>query len=62
MEQTLCLLEVMKMFQPLSLSSFNKSGTEVYPANTGYVVTHAKGVDGQQVNKGDLLFVVRPVS
>ncbi len=60
-DQTLCLLEVMKMFQPLSLSSFNTSGAELYPANGRYRVTHVKGVDGQQVNKGDLLFVVRPV-
>ncbi|MCP5160116.1 MAG: ATP-grasp domain-containing protein [Hahellaceae bacterium] len=58
--QTLCLLEVMKMFQPLSLSSFNQAGQELYPAHTTYRVTHVKGDDGQQVNRGDLLFVIEP--
>lgn len=59
--ETICLLEVMKMFQPLTLSSFNSKGNELYPAKNNYEVTHIKGVDGQQINKDDLLFVVRPV-
>ena len=60
-DQTLCLLEAMKMFQPLSLSNFNKKGKEVYPAHQKYQITHIKGVTDQQVNKGDLLFVIKPV-
>ena len=60
-DQTLCLLEAMKMFQPLTLSSFNKSGKEIYPADQKYKITHIKGVAGQQVNRGDLLFVIKPV-
>ncbi|UZE95068.1 ATP-binding protein [Alkalimarinus alittae] len=60
-DQTLCLLEAMKMFQPLSLSSFNKKGKDVYPADQKYKITHIKGVAGQQVNRGDLLFVIKPV-
>ena len=60
-DQTLCLLEVMKLFQPLSLSSFNRNGRELYPADQEYQVVHIKGMDGQHVNKGDLLFIVKPV-
>ena len=60
-DQTLCLLEVMKLFQPLSLSSFNRNGRELYPANQQYQVVHIKGMDGQHVNQGDLLFIVKPV-
>jgi len=60
-DQTLCLLEAMKMFQPLSLSNFNKHDKEIYPANQKYKITHIKGVAEQQVNRGDLLFVIKPV-
>lgn len=60
-DQTLCLLEAMKMFQPLSLSSFNSKKGIVYPADQQYKITHIKGVAGQQVNRGDLLFVIKPV-
>jgi len=60
-DQTLCLLEAMKMFQPLSLSSFNQLDKQMYPANQKYKVTHIKGVSDQQVNRGDLLFVIKPV-
>ena len=60
-DQTLCLLEAMKMFQPLSLSHFNKHENEVYPSDQQYQVTHIKSVADQQVNRGDLLFVIKPV-
>ncbi|ARU57792.1 acetyl-CoA carboxylase multifunctional carboxyl transferase subunit alpha/carboxyl transferase subunit beta/biotin carboxylase [Oleiphilus messinensis] len=61
-DQTLCLLEVMKMFQPLTLASFNQKRGPLYPDGSKYKVTHIKGSDGQQINKGDLLFVVKPVA
>ena len=60
-DQTLCLLEAMKMFQPLSLSHFNKHENEVYPSDQQYKVTHIKSVADQQVNRGDLLFVIKPM-
>ena len=60
-DQTLCLLEVMKVFSPLKLTSFNKTNKEIYPSQQRYQVNHIKGVDGQQVNKGDLLFVIQPI-
>ncbi|WP_028292560.1 ATP-binding protein [Oceanobacter kriegii] len=60
-EQTLCLMEAMKMFTPLSLKQFNRAGAELYPAGQKFKVTRIMNADGQQVNQGDLLFVVKPV-
>ena len=61
-DQTICLLEVMKMFQPLNLKSFNVKGKEMYPVDQKYMVMHVKGAGGQQVNKGELLFIIKPVA
>ena len=61
-DQTLCLMEAMKMFTPLSLKQFNRSGAELYPANQKFKVTRIMNSDGQQVNQGDLLFVVKPIA
>lgn len=61
-DQTLCLMEAMKMFTPLSLKHFNRAGTDLYPASQKYKVTRIMNSDGQQVNQGDLLFVVKPVA
>lgn len=61
-EQTLCLMEAMKMFTPLSLKQFNRAGHELYPAHQKYKVTRILNSDGQQVNQGDLLFVVKPIA
>jgi len=60
-EQTLCLMEAMKMFTPLSLKQFNRAGAELYPAGQKFKVTRIMNSDGQQVNQGDLLFVVKPM-
>ncbi|CCU71900.1 biotin carboxylase N-terminal domain-containing protein [Thalassolituus oleivorans] len=61
-DQTLCLMEAMKMFTPLSLKQFNRTGAELYPANQKFKVTRIMNSDGQQVNQGDLLFVVKPIA
>ena len=61
-EQTLCLMEAMKLFSPLALKQFNRQGAELYPVNQKYKVTRIMNSDGQQVNQGDLLFVVKPVA
>jgi acetyl/propionyl-CoA carboxylase alpha subunit len=58
-DQVLCLIEAMKMFQPLSLSSFNEEG-ELYPSDCSYEIVRVNPANAQAVNKGDLLFVVRP--
>lgn len=58
--QTLCQLEAMKLFTPLNLASFNHGETPLYPSDQRYVVTRINIANGQQVNTGDLLFVVKP--
>ena len=60
-QQTLCLMEAMKMFTPLSLKQFNRQDNELYPASQRFKVTRIMNADGQQVNQGDLLYVVKPV-
>ena len=56
---TLCQLEAMKIFTPLSLKDFNTGDVELYPAAQQYEVTRINVSTGQQVNQGDLLFVLR---
>ncbi|MBX3706458.1 MAG: ATP-grasp domain-containing protein [Pseudomonadales bacterium] len=57
---TLCQLEAMKIFTPLKLADFNTE-FELYESEREYEVTRINMATGQQVNVGDLLFVVRPV-
>jgi acetyl/propionyl-CoA carboxylase alpha subunit len=57
---TLGQLEAMKIFTPLKLADFN-SEFELYDPNREYEVTRINMSSGQQVNAGDLLFVVKPV-
>ena len=58
---TLCQLEAMKLFTPLALKDFNAGDDELYPSAQRYEVTRINNTSGQQVNVGDLLFVVKPV-
>jgi acetyl/propionyl-CoA carboxylase alpha subunit/acetyl-CoA carboxylase beta subunit len=60
-EQILCQLEAMKMFTPMSLSSFSSDGEELYPSNQQYRMVRINMASAQQVNEGDLLFVIEPV-
>lgn len=60
-DQTLCLMEAMKMFTPIKLKQFNQAGNVVYPETQKYKVTRILNTDGQQANQGDLLFVIKPV-
>ncbi|MEM6709294.1 MAG: biotin carboxylase N-terminal domain-containing protein, partial [Pseudomonadota bacterium] len=60
-DDVLCQLEAMKLFTPLRLKDFN-GDAELYPAGTEFEVTRINMVNGQQVNAGDLLFVVKPVA
>ncbi|MFN2166533.1 MAG: acetyl-CoA carboxylase biotin carboxyl carrier protein, partial [Anaerolineae bacterium] len=53
-------LEAMKIFTPLRLSDFNGE-VELYDPERRYEVTRINMSSGQQVNAGDLLFVVKPV-
>ncbi len=61
-DKTLCQLEAMKIFSPLTLASFNQGEVELYPPDQRYVITRINIANGQQVNPGDLLFVVKPKS
>ena len=60
-EDILCQLEAMKMFTPVSLSSFAGDAGELYASDTRYEIMRINLASGQQVNEGDLLFVIRPV-
>jgi acetyl/propionyl-CoA carboxylase alpha subunit len=60
-DKTMCQLEAMKIFTPLALKDFNNGEDELYPSTQQYKVTRINIASGQQVNVGDLLFVVKPV-
>jgi biotin carboxyl carrier protein len=57
---TIGQLEAMKIFTPLKLTDFNAEHA-LYEEEREYVVTRINMASGQQVNAGDLLFVVKPV-
>jgi acetyl/propionyl-CoA carboxylase alpha subunit/acetyl-CoA carboxylase alpha subunit len=57
---TMGQLEAMKIFTPLKLSDFNGDAT-LYDPDREYEVTRINMATGQQVNVGDLLFVVKPL-
>jgi len=58
--RTLCLIEAMKLFEELSLDTFNHDA-ELYPSANDYEVLSINAHSGQLVNQGDLLFVVRAI-
>jgi acetyl/propionyl-CoA carboxylase alpha subunit len=60
LNHTMCQLEAMKIFNPLALKDFNAEG-DIYDPSRRYRVTRVNMSNGQQVNVGDLLFVVAPV-
>jgi len=59
---TLCQLEAMKMFTPVNLNTFSGKDGELYPSNSKYQIKRVNLSSGQQVNEGDLLFVIRPMA
>ncbi len=61
-EEVLCQLEAMKMFTPVNLNSFSGDDGELYPGNSRYEIRRINIASGQQVNEGDLLFVIKPVT
>ncbi len=61
-EDTLCQLEAMKMFTPMNLNTFSNKDGELYSSKSTYQVTRVNLTTGQQVNEGDLLFVIKPVT
>ena len=59
---TLCQLEAFKIFTPLRLLDFNTGESTLYDAAQRFEIVRVNVASGTQVNAGDLLFVVRPVS
>jgi acetyl/propionyl-CoA carboxylase alpha subunit len=55
-EQTMCLVEAMKLFRPINLAFYG----ELYADHDKYEVVRIGPATGQAVNKGDLLFVIKP--
>ncbi len=60
-DDVLCQLEAMKMFTPVNLNSFSSDDGEVYSSSQSYEITRINLTTGQQVNEGDLLFVIKPL-
>jgi len=52
----------MKMFSPFRLAACSGAGGELYPSEDRYEVKRINVANGQQVNEGDLLFVIEPVA
>jgi acetyl/propionyl-CoA carboxylase alpha subunit len=62
-DQPLCILEAMKVFENLSLADYNGgNGMELFPPDHRFTVTRVLAESGQTVNQGDLLFIVKPVA
>ena len=59
LDDVLCQLEAFKIFTPLRLGDYNSGDNGLYREGE-YEVTHVNVTSGQQVNAGDLLFVVKP--
>lgn len=61
-DQTLCLLESMKVFNELKLKSYQIAEGELLYSQSKYVVKRVIPEDRQTVSRGDLLFVIEPVN
>ena len=60
-DRPICLLEAMKVFSTVSLSSLNNSSQPVFSGSTRYRVTRINVGDGQLVSQNDTLFIVKPL-
>ncbi len=60
-DQTVGLMEAMKMFSPVTLASFNRQDAVLYDADTKFRVERIINANGQQVSSGDLLYIVTPL-
>lgn len=60
--QTIGLMEAMKVFENVSLSTFNvPDGEPLFAENQNFTITRVFAESGQTVNQGDLLFIIKPV-
>ncbi len=60
-DQTLGLMEAMKMFSQVTLGGFNRKGAELYQTDCNYRIERIMNSSGQQVSSGDLLYIISPV-
>jgi len=60
--RTLCLMEAMKTFSSLSLSTFRANDTPLFPVGQFFEIVRIVPENGQAVNRDDLLFVIRPAA
>jgi acetyl/propionyl-CoA carboxylase alpha subunit len=60
-DDSLCLLEAMKVFRALNLDRFNSDDATLYETKKRYRIERIIPANGTAVSRGDLLFVVRPV-
>jgi acetyl/propionyl-CoA carboxylase alpha subunit len=60
--QTLCLLEAMKVFESVALKDFNRGNGTLFDTDRRYKLNRVLAESGQTVNQGDLLFIVQPVA
>ncbi len=62
LNNTLCLLESMKVFTELSLADYkNQEGESLYSNKNKYKIIRVIAEDQNTVNQGDLLFVIKPL-
>ncbi|MCY4129214.1 MAG: ATP-grasp domain-containing protein [Gammaproteobacteria bacterium] len=61
-DDVVCQLEAFKVFTPMRLRDINTVEQVFFSDSTRYRVNRINVATGQQVNAGDLLFVVEPVS
>lgn len=57
---TMCQLEAFKVFTPLHLGDFVVDDSPLYSPDTRFRIKRINVSTGQQVNAGDLLFVIQP--
>ncbi len=58
----LCQLEAMKMFTSVNLNTYAGDDGELYNSDSNFEIIRINITSGQQVNEGDLLFIIRLVT
>ena len=61
-KDVLCQLEAMKMFTSVNLNTYAADDGELYNSDSKYEIIRINIAGGQQVNEGDLLFIIRLVT
>ncbi len=60
-DKVICQLEAFKVFSPLHLQDFNTEDTVLYDNEKQFRIKRINVETGEQVNAGDLLFIVEPM-